>query len=273
MPELLFKRKLKSENGFVMGKIDITTPMDKSLASYFQIKDTLDSTHNDWNLVRVEGLGFQFTLRIHRDSVVVETGGRKLLIQESRIPPYPLWTYDITSLNADERARISGELREMPYDTLVLRQAFQTCISYAIESIFRSHGIETEPFFFRRSVQAEADDLEKILQNLFVKVETLDNVRKSTLKRSKYLYADQVFILFRNIQGKPIHAFCNLKGRSWTKNGMSPYASFPTPLPVIDSYNSKKEIGSNTSETGKEFFTLSSVQSIEIYRLNVDIFK
>jgi hypothetical protein len=161
----------------------------------------------------------------------------------------------------------------MPYDTLVLRQAFQTCISYAIESIFRSHGIETEPFFFRRSVLAESDDLENILEKLFVNVETLDNVRGKTLKHSKYLQEDQVFILFRNIQGKPIHAFCNLKGRSWTKDGMCAYASYPTPFPVIDSYNSIKRMGSDPSETHKEFTTLSSVQSIEIYRLNHDIFK
>jgi len=273
MPEpLYFGKTEKQIKGFKPGKIDITTSLDKSLKDYFKITDTLDFSHNQWDLVKVEGFDFQFTLRIHRDSAIVKVGGKPVLIQESQIPPYPLWAYDINSIAADELAMISLKLREMAYDTLVLRQAFQTCISYAFESIFRSHGIDPEPFFFRRSVLAETDETEKILEYLFVKIETLDNVRRRTLKRSKYLNEEQVFILFRNSRGEPMHACFNLQGRTWTKNGISPFTSHLTPIPVIDNYNRKRNIKSDTPEHLKEFFTLGSVDSIEIYQLNSDIF-
>lgn len=273
MPELLyFENTEKQIKGFKPGKIDITTLLDKSLKDYFKITDTLDSSHNQWDVLQVEGFDFQFTLRIHRDSAIVKVGGKPVLMQESHIPPYPLWTYDISTLADDELAIISLKLREMAYDTIVLRQAFQTCISYAFESIFLSHGIDPEPFFFRRSVPAEADDVEKILENLFIKVETLDNIRRRTLNRSKYLYDDQVFILFRDLRGEPMHACFNLKGRTWTKNGIRPFTSHLTPLPVIDNYNRKKNIKSDTPEHLKEFFTLGSVHSIEIYQLNFGAF-
>jgi hypothetical protein len=194
------------------------------------------------------------------------------MIQEGRIPPYPVWYYDITSLDTCELDMISRKLREMPYDTIVLRQAFQACISYALEGIFNSYGIDSEPFFFRRSNLAEKKDLEVILGKMFVKVETLPNIRKRTLKCSEYLHKNQVLILFRNFRGEPIHACFNLQDRTWTKNGMSAYTSQLTPIPVIDIYNSKRDIRSDTPDHQKEFFTLGSVDSIEIYQLKSDIF-
>lgn len=263
----------KQIEGFGMGKINISTPSDKSLKDYFQLTDTLEFFDNQQDVVRVKGLDFQFNVRMQRDSAIVSVGDKQRLIVESNIPPYPLWQYDYSEMNHRELASLSQELREMPYDTLVLRQGFQTCVSYALEGIFLSHGIDPEPFFFRRSVPASYDDFESILENLFIKVETLGNVRKRTLRRSEYLHEDQVFILFRNTLGEPMHACFNLNGRTWTKNGMSPYTSHLTPYPVIDSYNSKKKIRYNSSDLHKEFMTIRSVVGIEIYQLNVDMFE
>ncbi len=271
--EILFVRNTeKQQKGFAMGKINITTPLEKSLQDYFQITDTLDFLHNQWDLVKVEGSDFHFTLTIHRDSTVVKVGDKKRIIQESRIPPYPLWRYDLTSLDTCELDMVSRKLREMPYDTIVLRQTFQACISYALEGIFNSHGIDSEPFFFRRSNPSEMNDLEVILDNMFVKVETLPNIRRRTLRRSQYLHENQVFILFRNFRGEPLHACFNLKERTWTKNGKGPFTSHLTPFPVIDTYNYKKRIRSDFSDTGKEFLRLGSVDSIEIYQLKSDFF-
>jgi len=273
LDEILFVRNSeKQQKGFAMGKIDINTPLETSLKDYFQITDTLDFLHNQWDLVKVEGSKFQFNLTIHRDSTIIKVGDNKIIIQESRILPHPLWHYDITFLDTCELDKISRKLREMPYDTIVLRQAFQACISYSLEGILNSYGIDSEPFFFRRSNPAEISDLEVILDNIFEKVETLPNIRRRTLRRSQYLHENQIFILFRNFRGEPIHACFNLQDRTWTKNGMSAFTSHLTPHPVIDTYNSKKRIRSDFSETGKEFFRLGSVESIEIYRLNSDFF-
>lgn len=262
----------KQQKGFAIGKINITTPLEKSLKNYFQITDTLD-LHNEWVSVKVKGFDFQFTLTIHRDSTIVKSGNRKRMIQEGRIPPYPVWYYDITSIDTLELDRISRKLREMPYDTIVLRQAFQACISYALEGIFNSYGIDSEPFFFRRSNLAEKKDLEVILDKMFVKVETLPDIRRKTLKSSEYLYKNQVLILFRDYRGENIHACFNLQDRTWTKNGMSAFTSYPAPIPVIDIYNSKRDIKSDTPGHRREFFTLGSVDSIEIYQLKSEIFE
>ena len=269
---VMVKKSDRQIEGFALGKINITTPSDKSLKDYFQMTDTLEFFNNHQDVVRVEGFDFQFNVRIHRDSALVNVGDKHRLVQESRIPPFQLWRYDLNELHPDDLARVSRELREKPYDTLVLRQGFQRCISYALEGIFLSNGIDPEPFFFRRSNIGE-NDIELILENLFVKVETLGNVRKRTLRRSEYLHEDQVFILFRNTLGEPMHACFNLYGRTWTKNGMNPFTSHLTPYPVIDNYNSKKKIRYNSPETFREFMTIRSVVGIEIYQLNVDMFE
>jgi len=274
MPEMVLKPSKDEQNKeYAVGKVAITTPLSKSLNDYFQIVDTIDLIHNEQYLVKVEGLNFQFNLRIHRDSNVFNHERKKILQIESRISPYQSWNYDITNLNIIELASVSQELREKSYDKPVLSTAFQSCISYALEGIFRSNGINPESFFFRRSGIAKYNDTEAILKHLFIKVETLDNVKNKTIRKSKKLYEEQVLILFRNNSGNPIHACFNLNGRTWTKNGMMPYSSIPSPRHVIDSYNWKKKIKSNYSQTRKDNFRLRSVSSIEIYRLNYEMFE
>lgn len=272
-PEMLFIRnEEKKQKGFAVGRIEEFTSVKKTLQNYLQITDTIESNHKQWDLVKIEGSDFEFVLRIHRDSVVVNVGEQRWIILESHSPPFPLFRYDVTSLDTDELKIISRELREMSYDTIVLRQAFQTCFSYSFESIIRSHGIDTEPIFFRRSVPAYVEDVETILEKLFVKIETIPDIRRRTLRRSEHLDSDQVLILFRNINGEPLHACFNLEGRTWTKNGNAPYTSHLSPFPVIDQYNRKNKIRSDFSETTKEFLIIGSVASIEIYQFHSDLF-
>lgn len=262
IPEIiLLSKKDKQSKEIAVGKIDVSTPMRKSLNDYFQIIDSINLISNESDLVNIKGCNFLFKLKIHRDSITFKYGNKQILSIESQIPPFQTWQYDITNLNNDDFASVSKELRKKPYDNPVLCNAFQNCISYALEGIFRSYGINPEPFFFRRSNLAEENDLEVILKNLFVRVETLDNIKKKTLKNSKFLFEDQVLILFRNYKGEPIHACFNLYGRTWTKNGMEPYTSFTSPDFVINSYNSKDSD-----------FKLSSVFSLEIYMLKIDVF-
>jgi len=262
MPEMILLSKADKQNKEIaVGKIDIATPMNKSLNDYFQIIDTIDLINKEIDLVNIEGCNSLFKLKIHRDSITFKYGDKQILSLESRIPPYQTWLYDITNLKDVDLASVSQELRKKPYDNSELSDAFQSCISYALEGIFRSYGINPEPFFFRRSNLAEKNDLEAILKNLFVRVETLDNIKKKTLKNSNFLFEDQVLILFRNYKGEPIHACFNLYGRTWTKNGMAPYTSHTSPGFVIDSYYSKDPN-----------FKLSSVSRLEIYRLNIDVF-
>lgn len=274
IPEQIILPKEETQNrGFAVGKIEITSSERKSLQDYFQIADTIDANDKEFDLVEVEGVGIRFRLKILRDSVVYQSGDKQMLLVESRIPPYQFWRYDITSLNDSGLMAVSQELREKPYSNRVLQRAYQNCFSYALEGIFRSYGIDPEPFFFRRSNIAGYDHWDVILKTLFVKTETLDNVKSKTLKNSKNLNADQVLLLFRNYRGEPIHACFNLYGRTWTKNGMFPYTSYPTPDAVIDSYNSQNKIKSNYSESSIEFMKLSSVSTIEIYQLRGDIFE
>lgn len=273
IPEYIILTQKNPDNDFTVGKVNLSTPIVKSLKDYFQIIDTIDFADNTTHIVKVEGCKFQFNLNIHRDSAVSESGEKQILKLESRIAPFHLWEYNITGIGNTDLVLLSQELRNKPYDNLVLRTAYQTCISYALEGIFRSYGIDPEPFFFRRSAVAEFNDLEIILKSLFIKVETLENVKKRTLKKSKKLREEQLFILFRNSKGEPIHACFNLYGRTWTKNGMESYTSQPSPYCVIEKYNTKKKINSNNSDSYKELAILCSVSCIEIYQLNQDIFK
>jgi hypothetical protein len=258
----------------MIGKVAISNPLTKSLKDYFQITDTIDFVQNGSDLVEVEGFNFQFNMKIQRDSIVYKSGSRQILLLESRISPYQSWRYDITNLSCIELATVIQELREKPYHKPVLgTSSNQSCISYALEGIFRSHGINPEPFFFRRSSIANHNDVEAILKNLFVKVETLDNIKRNTLRKSNSLHEEQVFILFRNIQGEPMHACINLDGRIWTKNGYMPYMSHSSLQPVIETYNGKKHIKSNYSKDTNKSFKLSTVSEIEIYKLNNEIFE
>lgn len=267
--QILLPKQEKQNEEIVVGKIEISDSLNKSLNEYFQISDTIDTSDNETDLVEIEGFDFKFKLKIERDSFIYKSGNKQILHMESRIPPYQSWRYDITNLHDNSLNSVSQELREKPYDISVLRQAPQTCISYALEGIFRSYGINPEPFFFRRSVVASFEDVEVILKQLFIKNETLDNVKTRTLKKSENLCAEQVLILFRNCLGEPIHACFNLHGRTWTKNGgIMPYTSHSSPYSVIAIYNSQDWTNSSYSESTNEFLKLSSVNSIEIYRLN-----
>ncbi|WNB18311.1 hypothetical protein [Marivirga arenosa] len=245
------KKEIQKEN-FAVGKIDITTPLNKSLKDYLQITDTIDLINNKIDVLKIEGLLFSFAIKIHRDSTISEFGNKRNLYQESKFSPYQLWNYDITNLNSTELRSVAQALNEKRYDTIVLRNAYQTCISYSLESIFRSHGIDPEPYFFRRSVIPDFTDTNTILKQMFIHIETLQNLQVQTLKKSKNLWKNQIIILFRNESGNPIHACFNLYGRTWTKNGLLPYFSYSSPYSVIETYN--------------------SATSIEIYQLNENIF-
>ncbi|WP_133249981.1 hypothetical protein [Marinifilum breve] len=259
---LLISQKDRQNKEYVVGKIANTTPLNKSLTDYFQIVDTLDFIQNSEDIVEVRGCDFHFKVTISRDSMVYSYGDKKLLQLESHISPYQLWEYDITNLNSVELDSVSKELREKPYHKPVLSTSFnQSCISYALEGIFRSHGINPEPFFFRRSNPKDHSDLEIILKNLFVKVETIHNINRNTLKGSKHLKEEQVFLLFKNAQAEPMHACFNLYGKTWTKNGLKPYTSHPSPQFVIDTYT-------YSGDKKKH-----SVCEIEIYKLKPGIFE
>jgi hypothetical protein len=273
-PEMLaISQKEKQIKDFEIGKIAINIPLEKSLKDYFHLTDTLDFFDQSIDIIKAEGDHIHFTLSVHRDSVVYKSDNSHLLLIESRIPPYHVWDYDIKNLNNHDLDSISARLRNMPYDYPVLRTAHQTCISYALEGVFRSNGIDPDPFFSGRSNITDFKGIEALLENLFVKVETLENVRKRTLMKSRYLRDEKAFILFRNSRGEPMHACFNLYGRTWTKNGIKPYTSYSTPFPVIDTYHYKKKVKSDFSQPTKDLMKLTSVVRIEIYHLNDQFFE
>jgi len=231
-------------------------PITDSLSRYFYLADTLGTLRGEVDTVLVKGNNIHFYLKMFKDSVRFNLEGRDILGIESRISPFHFWRYDVTGLAADSIFVISHELRNKPYDYSELRDAvFQNCISYALEGVFICHGIDSTPFFTPRSVPATFDDLEILLEHFFEMTDTLDVSTPRAfraLKQSETLAKERVFILFRDESNAPIHAFFNLNGKAWTKNGIRPYLSM-RPIDVVETYYHPDKSG--------------GVRRIEIYRL------
>ena len=262
VPErLLVTREDRANPNFSVGKIEIDVPLTDALTNYFQVVDTLES-NNEQDLIRVEVMGISFGLYVQKDSIRRHSAwGRDVLHLESRVSPYMLWEYDITGMSPDSVEWLTRELRNKPYDLPVLRGSVQNCFSYALECVFRLHGIDPEPFFFQRSSLTVFEDMDMMLDRFFILTDSLDVSGKKELrklKESETLAREVELIVFRNPAGDPMHAFVNWGGKAWTKNGMAPYTSV-TPYDVVYTYH-------YAGKPSGEFFRTGSVEKIEFYR-------
>lgn len=221
MPLPLEERNRKE---IVTGKIEITTPVTRSLTDFLAITDTLKSDIANTDILQVEGLGISFRVQVERDSVFYRE--RNVLQLESRIAPFQTFEYDVTGLSADSVASVAHALRRMPSEGGRLYNSDQNCISYALESVFLFHGIDPRPFFANRSRPDSFRDLDAILDRFFVREETLRSADSHTAQ----------LIIIRNTAGEPVHAFFSMQGRYWSKNGLFPYTSYTAPQLVIDRY-------------------------------------
>lgn len=231
MPLRIEDRSIKD---LVTNKIEITVPQTHSLTDWFTIVDTLDSDIKQTDIWQVEGLGLKFHVRAIRDSIL--DPDQNILSIESHIFPFRRFQYDVTGLDTDSIASVARALRSMPSEEGKLYNSDQNCISYALENIFLFHGIDPQPFFSNSTMPHTFDDLKEILDNFFVLEEIINATYRRAIKRSDILAANNRFIVIRNQAGEPVHAFFTMQDRYWSKNGLFPYTSYTTPLPVIGAY-------------------------------------
>lgn len=204
--------------GFKQEKLDKPYNITDSLSNYLKVTE-FKSFDEESYLLKYIGLGISVNIKEQKDSICFTSSNRKILKVISKISPFPTYYYDVTGLENDSINIISYNLRNRNYDRSSLLNAYQTCISYALENIFKYNGIDPYPIFCYKTMVHDRD-LDNITNVLLQKVLVFDKK-----KADKQEIPDKSFILLKNSKGESLHACFYMDKRIWTKNGMFPYSS------------------------------------------------
>jgi len=205
-------------SGYAQEHLSKSYQIRDSLSAYFQLICS-DSLSNESNILKYTGLGIVINIREQKDSAIFIGKDARILKIISNIPPYPTYYYNINNLEADSINKIAKMLRNREFENTSLTNAYQTCISYAFENIFKYNGIEPYPIFSYKTI-VDNKNISSICNLLLKKIDTIDKK-----KVDKYKIPEKSFILFKDANGESIHACFYMDNKIWSKNGMFPYSS------------------------------------------------
>lgn len=205
--------------GFTQERLYKAYEVKDSLSNYFKVVEPVSLT-DDVKKIAYKGLGVSIDIREQIDSTRLKYKDREILRIVSFISPYPTSYYNITGLRQDSIDRIAHMLRNREYDKPYLTNAYQTCVSYALENIFKYNGFEPYPIFSYKTMVDDVGGLSAICKALFKYDGTVE------LKNiGEYNIPDKSLILFIDADGLPIHACYFMDNKFWNKNGILPYSS------------------------------------------------
>lgn len=205
--------------GFTQERLYRPYEVKDSLSNYFKIVELVSST-NEIKTFTYKGLGISFDIREQIDSTRIKYKDREVLRIVSNIKPYPTSYYNITGLSQDSIDRIAHTLRNRESDKPYLTNAYQTCVSYALENIFKYNGFEPYPIFSYKTMVDDIGGLSTICKAL---LKYHDTVGVKDIEECEI--PEKSLILFIDSDGLPIHACYFMDNKFWNKNGMLPYSS------------------------------------------------
>lgn len=190
----------------------------------------------------------------------------RVLEVESAIPPYTRFIADVDGLTEREISALTDSMRRMksPQDTLM--NCTQTCIFYALDALFRTHGICPDPVITRNTNFSKTEELNAFFEHFLEHVADYPCHYK---KVKDVVFPDNSIIAFVNGYNLITHAVFYHNGLFYSKNGIiSPFA-YSTLYPLLKGYGSKDTQVKGLSETGK----LMLGQTLKVYTLNRDLYR
>ena len=184
---------------------------------------------------------------------------------ESKYPPYTRFTAIIEGLTENEIQLLTDSMRRMKPPQNALYNGEQTCIFYALEALFHTHGIWTEPIITRNTTYCNEKELPAFFNHFLCK----GNDYPCHYKKIKDVsFPNNSIIAIMNTYGDIIHAIYHQDGLFYSKNGRTSPMAFETLLPIFQIYSRIDYKGKKLSKTGK----MLKGDTIRIYTLNKAIF-
>lgn len=246
-------------------------PYRDALLSYFLRLDTLSEETDYYNVHAL--FGEQDTLLCHLYKEVkfrtMMLGGKKVagVEVESRISPYASLNASVEGLTETELASLIDDMKNQPSRYPYLMGAPQTCLSYSLECLLRTHHINPEPICYRRSMYPQMQQVDAFLKEFCNEIDQIP-AKKRDVK--KYVFPANSLLIFRTKQGEIIHGVFYDGQFVYTKNGITAYMVYRNILPLLDSYG---YYGSEASHLDKATKDSSKAVHISVYTLKTDKFK
>ncbi len=183
---------------------------------------------------------------------------------ESKVAPYATFDAAITDMGEEEITELVDSLyrRRSKHDLLVY--APQTCLSYAWECMFRTHGVDPEPICFNRSMYPVLAQGEAMLNIFCLPGETYEARQKVI---GKVALPEKSVLIFRNKKGDLLHAAFYMNGRVYSKNGQMHYSIYDHISLLLDLYGRWGKYKSDAA-----YPEVMCAYTMTVYTLNKTIF-
>ncbi len=187
------------------------------------------------------------------------------LVVESRIYPFARFSACIEGLDEAMIEVLEDSMLRMECPLPMLKNNSQTCIFYALDALFQTYGIYTEPVITHNASYTREEDLNAFF-DYFLTSEASYPCRYKEIKEA--VFPNNCILAFYNGYNHIIHAVFYRNGLFYTKNGWFAPMVLPTLYPILKSYSRWDTPLKGLSKVGKQLKS----DKIVVYTLNKDLF-
>ncbi|GAA6339656.1 hypothetical protein I090019C5_08940 [Phocaeicola massiliensis] len=148
----------------------------------------------------------------------------------------------------------------------MLKNNYQTCIFYALDALFQTYGIYTEPVITRNTTYRREEELNAFFDYFLTSTASYP-CRYKEIKN--VTFPDNCILAFYNGYNHIIHAVFYRDGLFYTKNGLFSPMVLSTLHPVLKSYSRWDTSLKGLSKVGKQLKS----DKIVVYTLNKNLFR
>lgn len=190
---------------------------------------------------------------------------REILEVESQTPPFHRFTAIIEGLDDAAIAALTDSMLQMKAASSMLLNNSQTCIFYALEALFESNRICTDPVITRNSTFVQIKELNAFFDR-FLTVTATYTCRYSELKGKTF--PNNSLLAFIDDYGQIIHAAYYRDGVFHSKNGLFSPVVVATLKPILQAYGRWDNKRSGLSKEGKKMMA----HQLAVYTVNEALF-
>ena len=188
------------------------------------------------------------------------------LVVESRIYPFARFSACIEKLDEAMIEVLKDSMLRMECPLPMLKNNYQTCIFYALDALFQTYGIYTEPVITRNTTYRREEELNAFFDYFLTSTASYP-CRYKEIKN--VTFPDNCILAFYNGYNHIIHAVFYRDGLFYTKNGLFSPMVLSTLHPVLKSYSRWDTSLKGLSKVGKQLKS----DKIVVYTLNKNLFR
>lgn len=188
------------------------------------------------------------------------------LVVESQIYPFARFSVIIEGMDEAMIEVLKDSMLHMESPVPMIKNNFQTCIFYALDALFQTYGICTEPVITRNTTYTCEEELNAFF-DYFLTPGASYACRYKEVK--EVTFPDNCILAFYNGYNHIIHAVFYRNGLFYTKNGFFSPMVLPSLHSVLETYSRWDTPMKGLSKVGKQLKS----DRIVVYTLNRNLFK